>query len=469
MQTVLDLGDAIRNVFNSTLLLIFTISLAIWGFFVNRRRAWRLDGGTGIFGFGAMFLAVITTSFNFVAVKEDGIEWLQHLLYAAVLWQTWLGWWWWVGSGMGIGEVEDLMERAEKRKRKQAKKASRLRASKASSGVGRKRSASLLNVAESSANAMVGFTSSVAGILRNRGNSLVRRRTSMSANDAREVEDGRLASSGPAIEMDDLGATNSNPNPRTSSVPVPRAPGSTDRSTASHPRVAFSSSSNPGTRHGGVQSTTSETDSTSQTPSLHPPRHLGEVFTYPLTWFHVSLRRLRRAHEEAAKREALSQAHVRQKVFTAQHGQEPRGPVRSADEEIGWGLGSFGIKEHRESAKRLQRAGEQLRENRLLPDQPEVDEGLDENGAGPSTRREPAVEPEAEPDNSERLVEEGEPAREPDGEWEDVENTTTTESDPPAAHVSRRGRRADNNTARPNGWSWWGPLRDWRLGDRSVF
>jgi hypothetical protein len=82
------------------------MALVIWGFFVNRRRAWRTDGGTAAFGFGAMVLAAISTSGNFVAVAEDGIDWLQHLLFAAILWQTWLGWWWWVGSGMGIGEVE---------------------------------------------------------------------------------------------------------------------------------------------------------------------------------------------------------------------------------------------------------------------------------------------------------------------------------------------------------------------------
>ena len=105
-RATLDLGDAIRNVFNSTLLLIFTAALFIWGFLVNRRRAWRFDGGTAVFGSGALGLALVGTVGNFIAVREDGIEWLQHLLWAAVLWQTWLGWWWWVGSGMGIGEVE---------------------------------------------------------------------------------------------------------------------------------------------------------------------------------------------------------------------------------------------------------------------------------------------------------------------------------------------------------------------------
>lgn len=105
-QTALDIGDAIRNTLNSTLLLIFTIALLIWGLVVNRRRAWRSDGGTAIFGIGSLTLAIISTTFNFVAIAEDGIDWLQHLLFAAVLWQIWLGWWWWVGSGMGIGEVE---------------------------------------------------------------------------------------------------------------------------------------------------------------------------------------------------------------------------------------------------------------------------------------------------------------------------------------------------------------------------
>jgi hypothetical protein len=105
-QKALDVGDAIRNVLNSTLLIIFTSALFLWGLVVNRRRAWRNDGGTSMFGLGSLLLAVVSTSCNIVAVVEDGIDWLQHMLLAAILWQIWLGWWWWVGSGMGIGEVE---------------------------------------------------------------------------------------------------------------------------------------------------------------------------------------------------------------------------------------------------------------------------------------------------------------------------------------------------------------------------
>jgi hypothetical protein len=109
-RTTIDLGDAIANVFDSTLILIFTISLLLWGCVVNRRRAWRFDGGTAIFGAGSIGLAVISTAINFVLVREDGLNWLQNLTWAVILWQSWLGFWWWTGSGMGIGEVEVSVE-----------------------------------------------------------------------------------------------------------------------------------------------------------------------------------------------------------------------------------------------------------------------------------------------------------------------------------------------------------------------
>lgn len=82
------------------------MALFIWGFLVNRKRAWRTDGGTGAFGAGAMALAITSTAVNFVEVREDNLSWLQNLTWALVLWQSWLGFWWWVGSGMGIGEVQ---------------------------------------------------------------------------------------------------------------------------------------------------------------------------------------------------------------------------------------------------------------------------------------------------------------------------------------------------------------------------
>lgn len=472
-QTVLDLSDAIRNVFNSTLLLIFTISLAIWGFFVNRRRAWRFDGGTAAFGVGSLFLATISTTFNFVAVAEDGIEWLQHLLFAAILWQIWLGWWWWVGSGMGIGEVEDIMAKAEKKKRKQAKSAARARAAAArdrdaSRGLdARKRTNSFAGLAD-------GFTSGVTSILRtSRAGTLTRRQTRRSMVDERLAEEG-------AMELDDLGevgrrrrGSRTSPIPHVSPLPGARNSNSANSNNGSanspDPRVEFSqpegaeptsSSSGGGARN--LQSTNSETSSTSATPSLHPPETIGQLFSYPTTWLVVYLRRLRKAHQEAAKKAAIERAERRERVFAEGHrrsGERERGEGNSMEivarmeaavaggDDVGWGLGRFGIREHEESAKRLRRAGEMLDEDRLL-------------GSTSRAGREGGGETE--------------------GEWEDIVTTPNSNEAKSQKGKKRKGKAGNEDRdhdegegedlrGQGSGWSWWGPLKDWRLNDRHVY
>lgn len=130
---VKDLGDAIRNICNSTLSLLFTAALLIWGCFVNRKYAWRTDGGTAAFGGGACTLAVLSTLVNFIQIPEDAVFWLPSMLWAVVLWQSFLGWWWWVGSGMGIGEVEDLLKKERKQDERKNKKRKRLASSANSS------------------------------------------------------------------------------------------------------------------------------------------------------------------------------------------------------------------------------------------------------------------------------------------------------------------------------------------------
>ncbi|KZO93905.1 hypothetical protein CALVIDRAFT_518241 [Calocera viscosa TUFC12733] len=107
-QGTIDLGDAIGNVCNSTLMLLFAAALAIWGW-LNRRRAWRTDGGTAAFGAGAISLAILGAGIGFALIKIDNVQWLTCLGWAVTLWQSFLSWWWWVGSGMGIGEVEELL------------------------------------------------------------------------------------------------------------------------------------------------------------------------------------------------------------------------------------------------------------------------------------------------------------------------------------------------------------------------
>lgn len=116
---VIHIADAVRNVCNATLSLLFTASLFIWGTLVNRKQAWRTDGGTAAFGVGALTLAVISTATTFAFIPtKDQYDWIMPLTWSVMLWQSFLGWWWWVGAGMGVGEVEELLRREEKRKHK---------------------------------------------------------------------------------------------------------------------------------------------------------------------------------------------------------------------------------------------------------------------------------------------------------------------------------------------------------------
>ncbi|WRT68608.1 uncharacterized protein IL334_005586 [Kwoniella shivajii] len=525
-QTVLDISDAIRNVFNSTLLLIFTISLVIWGFFVNRRRAWRFDGGTAVFGVGSLFLAAISTSFNFVAVAEDGIDWLQHLLFAAVLWQIWLGWWWWVGSGMGIGEVEDIMERAERKKRKAAKAASRSRLA-AKQGLNannnnnnhngnRTRATSLSGIADN-------FTSGVTSILKSSTRAannvtLTRRNTTNRDNDDHLAEEG-------AIELSDM-------HRRASPVHGIQDNQQQQQHVEFDQNIAGTGEESVSRGRGGGNgaSATSETSSTSATPSLHRPKTLGQLLSFPTTLLVVYLRNLRKAHEEAAKQQALQRAERRQKVFhespsnvndshfhdhrnnhndnhrhnnnsTNNASRFERGKTMdpSGNEDIGWGLGKFGIREHQESAKRLKQAGERLNQNRLLPisqqdstqdqeDQPIASgsgSGMASGSRSPNRPMADTTTPEGNPENEvppiqpqsqpQPLPQQGE-----DGEWEDIDSSNS--SSDVNRRNARRGRIRSNNNNNQNdtsinrqtpgsgsGWSWWGPLKDWRLNDRSQF
>jgi len=120
-------ANAVRNVCNATLTILFAIFLAIWGFVVNRKYAWRTDGGTAIFGAGAIVLSIASTALTIAYIpSRDQFEWVPGLTGAIVLWQTFLGWWWWVGAGMGMGEVDEWLRRAEKRrKRRMAREARR--------------------------------------------------------------------------------------------------------------------------------------------------------------------------------------------------------------------------------------------------------------------------------------------------------------------------------------------------------
>ena len=113
------IATAVQNVCNATLSLLFTGSLFIWGFAFNRKQAWRTDGGTAAFGVGALMLALASTTITFIYIpSKDHYAWMPGLMWAVILWQSFLGWWWWVGAGMGIGEVDEMLRREEKRRKK---------------------------------------------------------------------------------------------------------------------------------------------------------------------------------------------------------------------------------------------------------------------------------------------------------------------------------------------------------------
>lgn len=122
-QQLLDIFESARNICNLTLSLLFTLSLLIWGFLINRHSAWRTDGGTAAFGAGAIFLALVSTGLNFLNVLSNRhFEWLSSLLWSVVLWQSFLGWWWWVGSASGIAAREFDSEKRGRKAQKRAKR-----------------------------------------------------------------------------------------------------------------------------------------------------------------------------------------------------------------------------------------------------------------------------------------------------------------------------------------------------------
>ncbi|KAI0359556.1 hypothetical protein OH77DRAFT_1420077 [Trametes cingulata] len=125
-ENLVKIASAVQNVCNATLSLLFTASLFLWGCFVNRRDAWRTDGGTAAFGVGALTLALVSTALTFLYIpSRDQYPWMPGLMWAVILWQSFLGWWWWVGAGMGVGEVEELLRREEKRQEKRRAKMAR--------------------------------------------------------------------------------------------------------------------------------------------------------------------------------------------------------------------------------------------------------------------------------------------------------------------------------------------------------
>ncbi|TFY76445.1 hypothetical protein EWM64_g7564, partial [Hericium alpestre] len=65
-DNLVSIAYAVRNVCNATLSFLFTTSLFLWGILINRKQAWRTDGGTAAFGTAALTLAVISTALTLI-------------------------------------------------------------------------------------------------------------------------------------------------------------------------------------------------------------------------------------------------------------------------------------------------------------------------------------------------------------------------------------------------------------------
>jgi len=113
----LDLSDALINICDSSLALLYMAGLLIWGGLVNWRRAWRGDGSTAAFGAIAIIVAVFKTVISFVHIGYDRVYWMRDLSSIFTIWQSWLGFWWWVSAGMNIGEYADRLHAKERRAR----------------------------------------------------------------------------------------------------------------------------------------------------------------------------------------------------------------------------------------------------------------------------------------------------------------------------------------------------------------
>ncbi|GAA6004351.1 hypothetical protein JCM10207_000681 [Rhodosporidiobolus poonsookiae] len=413
-----DLGDAIRNTANSSLTLLYTMALFIWGLTLNRSRAWRTDGGTAAFGTLAMILGVLGTAVNFVEIKEERMRWLPGVVTCILLWQSWVGFWWWVGAGMWAGEAEDVEKKREKQRRKEEQRRRKRE--------GKRRATDVAGDGETVDGS---GTRSADGSLRRR---LTSGRISRAAG----------SDAGEGIEMNDLAPATASPLRAGADADAP-------------PRPARSS---PADRSGS--------DSNSSTiSSSRPSTH--HFYTPFLSLFSPFLSQLRTAHDAAAVAQAAKPSGLPDDVRRGfgirammMRGKKERGERRQAARGT--------VEEGAEMDPAERRAGFELDGGaRLEPEEGWVDEdvasgptstsGSETPRARPAARRAasaPRQEPEARDDEDDDVVHVYPPQGSPPIE---------TGDEPPAE--TWRARGADGQQA----WWWRGWVGRARLRDVSQW
>ncbi|KDQ20209.1 hypothetical protein BOTBODRAFT_27626 [Botryobasidium botryosum FD-172 SS1] len=467
VQQVRDLGDAIRNVCNSTLSLLFTAALLIWGVLVKRKQAWRTDGGTAVFGAGALTLAVMSTIVNFILIPEDGLIWLPSMLWAVVLWQNFLGWWWWVGSGMGIDDIEDMLLKEQKRKearvRRQRRKSNRhnqAHGSGAGSGGGQDGDGDGGN-GSASGSRITRWSDSIAARKFSR-----RRRNTGRHEDEGGIELDALNHPRPASNFGDQQLHRDGHQHQHQDVPRP-------------PPTTI----------------TTFTNTSNESSALAFARTVPVLSSLVAWWS-----QLRQDHLHATKAQALEQVELR----------------RQGGAGGGWGLGDFGVRNRDEVERRIREFDDELRRGRLIDnadggregdrdrdrDKHEDEDGIQEEwieeevGEGVPGPSRPRRTHFAAPDHEYEHEREHEheyrrqPVAGPSRHRDALDNPASfgasshyrADSADGAADagvgVLGRGARGGENpfnhppiVPEEAGWSlwWWGPLRRWRLQDRTAY
>ncbi|KAJ9110447.1 hypothetical protein QFC19_001573 [Naganishia cerealis] len=265
------------------------------------------------------------------------------------------------------------------------------------------------------------------------------------------------------------------------------------------------------------------TESTSSDASPLPLESVSGVFAYPINAILRYVRYLRSGHEQATKAKVEKRANLRRKVFesgsrrlsanettTANadpgHDSEPLGlsanVLSGSEENVGWGLGSFGIREAAEGERRLTQAQLLMSQDRESLHQARTTSDSDPEGGGGEDEGEKAGE--TDPDDDEGFSDidvergEGRPDRFASvaSPRPGVRSRSRSPTDLGNGDAGRRMAMRDSSTNQPHrhvshgpttpelstdmgqvvpadedrgSWYWWKPLRKWRMTDKSVY
>lgn len=94
------IAAGIQGIFECALSILYLFGFLAWSLSINRSRAWQVEGGAIPFGIATLFLALAKTAMNLFHFAYEGSYWILLIAWALTIWQSWLGFWWWVNAGM---------------------------------------------------------------------------------------------------------------------------------------------------------------------------------------------------------------------------------------------------------------------------------------------------------------------------------------------------------------------------------